>query len=91
MSNPLFTLQELVRVMQRTAGADYGNWGLLIEEGSNEVFFGPEGDGFKLVVPLFDVVECAAESYPNYGLDEIFFLFGIGEGGGYEWGLARRE
>lgn len=92
MSNPLFTLRELVQMMQETTGADYSNWGLSVANDTvDEIFIGPEQKDMKLIVPLIDIVDCATESYPLYGLEEIFFLFGTDEQGGLEWGIVRRE
>ena len=85
----LISVQELVQSMRQTDGSDYGNWGVWVLPGDeSEVSIGPCQDGWTLCIPLLDIVEYAAEVYPNYGFEEMYFLFGVDEWGNLEWGLC---
>ncbi len=67
--------------------ADYGTFGICVWD--QEVWIGPETKERVLSVPLLDITDCVAEIFPDYGLEEVFVLFGFDKDVSIpEWGLV---
>ncbi len=85
-TTPFLSIRELVLLMD-ACKADYGNWGICVL--GDQLWLGDDDDGEVLNVPLIDVIDCAAEHFPEHGQEEIFVAFGFGgDGTTIEWNLC---
>lgn len=83
------SIKELVRLMEKVGEKyDYSNWGICSD--GDELYLGPNDRGLTVSVPLLDIIEFAEENLPNYGLEELFVVFGHEEDGSVGWCIGRR-
>ena len=87
MSKVNLNLSEIIKMMDKTAGADYSNWGIYEHNGKYE--FGIEKKDRKVILTLLTIIESADSKFSEFGREEIYVSLIKNENGRLHWSLVK--